>query len=556
MRQRVRPREASGVKCGMPDSADAPAARLLRRLQALDPLLVTLASALDVREVFQQVAAVAREALPHDLLVLGRFGEAQQTAKIYALSEGTVEEPEVSHFSEGTRRMLLMDHLVVLDVADHPDPRLLRVQLRDPRDGDERWGNADIDPTLKSLMLRHRIRSALHAVVRVRGEPVAGLFFQSRERAAFEEEDGLVARRIANHVALALEHERLAEEAKLAAAARARATLLEARVERLTEELAASGGPHRQVGVSRQWREVLAQATKVAATETTVLLTGESGTGKEVIARHLHRASPRRDGPFVALNCAALPEQLLESQLFGHERGAFTGATAARPGSIEQAAGGVLFLDEVGEMSPAVQAKFLRVLQEREYQRVGGHALRKADVRIVAATNRDLAAAIAAKQFREDLYYRLHVFEIHLPPLRERPEDVLALLDHFLKELCAAVGRPAAGFSVEAKEQLLAYAWPGNVRELRNAVERAIILSEGGLITSEHLPISLGRAAAATSNAPDLPAGGVDLETIERKLVEQAMARANNNKSQAARLLGLTRAQLYTRLERHGLATR
>jgi two-component system response regulator AtoC len=252
----------------------------------------------------------------------------------------------------------------------------------------------------------------------------------------------------------------------------------------------------------------------------------------------------------MALNCAALPEQLLESELFGHEKGAFTGAVSARPGRIEQAAGGILFLDEVGEMSPAVQAKFLRVLQEREFQRLGGTRPLKADVRVVAATNRDLAAAMTRGAFREDLYYRLHVFEIRLPPLRERPEDIPALLEFFLREIGEQVGRPAAGVSREARDKLLAYAWPGNVRELRNAVERAVILCEGGLVTSEHLPMSLGKAAAP---ATEIPGGGVDLEAVERSYVEQALRQAGNNKSRAARLLGLTRAQLYSRLEKYGL---
>jgi transcriptional regulator with PAS, ATPase and Fis domain len=257
----------------------------------------------------------------------------------------------------------------------------------------------------------------------------------------------------------------------------------------------------------------------------------------------------------VALNCAALPEQLLESELFGSEKGAFTGSVAARPGRIEQAAGGVLFLDEVGEMSPAVQAKFLRVLQEREFQRLGGARALKADVRVVAATNRDLAAAMSRGSFREDLYYRLHVFEIRLPPLRERPEDIPALLEVFLKEIGEQVGRPAAGISREARDKLLAYAWPGNVRELRNAVERAVILCEGGLITSEHLPMSLGRAPvpAAIPEPGEIPGGGIDLEAVERSYVEQALKQAGNNKSKAARLLGLTRAQLYSRLEKYGL---
>ena len=327
------------------------------------------------------------------------------------------------------------------------------------------------------------------------------------------------------------------------------------------------------IGTSQSWRDVLAQAAKVAPAETTALLTGESGTGKEVVAHLIHRGSRRADGPFVALNCAALPEALLESELFGYEKGAFTGAVSARAGRLEQAAGGTLFLDEVGEMSPAVQAKVLRVLQEREFQRLGGTRMLKADVRVIAATNRDLKVAMTRGVFREDLYYRLHVFAIHLAPLRDRPEDILPLLEHFVEELGPVVlGRPAAGISREAREHFLAYSWPGNVRELRNAVERALILCEGGLINPEHLPwraeashsaplvaLATPTPTPAAPAAPpglaggDFPPHGVDLEEMERTLIENALKQAGHNRSKAARLLGLSRSKLYTRMERFGL---
>ena len=312
------------------------------------------------------------------------------------------------------------------------------------------------------------------------------------------------------------------------------------------------------IGTSKPWREVLAQTAKVAPTETTVLLTGESGTGKEVAAQLIHRKSRRAHRPFLALNCAALPEALLESELFGYERGAFTGAVSARAGRLEQAAGGTLLLDEVGEMSPAVQAKLLRVLETREFQRLGGTRTQRADVRVIAATNRDLKAAVAQGEFREDLYYRLNVFAIHLPPLRQRPEDVLTLFEHFVKELGPVVlGRPAAGISPAARAHVGAYGWPGNVRELRNAVERALILSEGRLITPEHLPlqaVTLAHAPAAAPAAVDFPADGVELEAMEQTLIEGALKQAGQNKSKAAKLLGLSRSKLYTRMERFGLA--
>src|SRR2546430_1472932 len=318
------------------------------------------------------------------------------------------------------------------------------------------------------------------------------------------------------------------------------------------------------IGTSQSWRDVLAQAAKVAPTETTTLLTGESGTGKEVVAHLIHRGSRRAEGPFVALNCAALPEALLESELFGYEKGAFTGAVSARAGRLEQAGGGTLFLDEVGEMSPAVQAKFLRVLQERDFQRLGGTRTLKADVRVIAATNRDLKAAMSKGAFREDLYYRLHVFAIHLPPLRERQEDILPLLEHFLNQLGPVVSwRAAAGISREAREQFMAHTWPGNVRELRNAVERALILCEGGLINPEHLPWHAESAtsaplpavpAAPQAAVGDFPAHGVDLEAMERTLIEGALKQTGRNKSKAAKLLGLSRGKLYTRMERFGLS--
>jgi len=285
-------------------------------------------------------------------------------------------------------------------------------------------------------------------------------------------------------------------------------------------------------------------------------VTGESGTGKEVVARYIHRGSPRARGPFIALNCAALPEQLLESELFGYERGAFTGAIASRPGKIEQAAGGVLFLDEVGEMSLPVQAKFLRVLQEREFQRLGGSRIIKADVRVIAATNRDPRLAMERGTLRDDLYYRLSVFEITLPPLRDRREDILLLAGAFLKDVGTSVGRPAAGISEDARELMLKHAWPGNVRELRNAIERAVILCEGGLISSQHLPFAVASPAetiAAAEPADAFPAAGVSLESIERDLVQKALAKARSNKSLAAKLLGVPRGQFYSLLRRHGL---
>ena len=274
------------------------------------------------------------------------------------------------------------------------------------------------------------------------------------------------------------------------------------------------------VGTSPAWREVIRRATQVAATEATTCLQGESGTGKEVIARFIHQRSPRWRGPFIAINCAALPEQLLESELFGFERGAFTGAQQSKPGQIELAAGGVLFLDEVTEMTPAAQAKFLRVLQEREFLRLGGTRPVRVNVRVIAATNRNLDDAVAHGEFRADLYYRLNVFDIRIPPLRERRDDILPLAAGFLREFAGAT----AELTPEAMEALRRHDWPGNVRELRNVLERALIMCDGPFIDAEHLCLR------ARKDVP--PSSITDLETLEKQAIERAMRDADGNKVQ------------------------
>jgi transcriptional regulator with PAS, ATPase and Fis domain len=302
----------------------------------------------------------------------------------------------------------------------------------------------------------------------------------------------------------------------------------------------------RLLGTSSAWRSVLKRAAQVARTETTTCLEGESGTGKEEVARFIHETSPRRRGPFVAINCAALPEPLLESELFGYERGAFTGAQAAKPGQISVAAGGVLFLDEVAEIPLASQAKFLRVLQQREFMRLGGTRPIKADVRVVAATNCDLYQAVASGRFRADLYYRLNVFDIRIPPLRERREDIALLAASFLRQFGALNrGRPAR-LTPDALEALLEHDWPGNVRELRNVLERATITCEDGIIGARDL--SLFRAFTPATDS-------TDLDVIERGAIDRVLRHAGGNKSQAARQLGITRTQLYGRLRKYGLET-
>jgi transcriptional regulator with GAF, ATPase, and Fis domain len=505
-----------------------------RRLDAVDELLPMMASVLDVREIFNQVSAVVKSVLPHDLLALSTLSADRRVMTVDALSGEPAPELWVPMpVSELDLKKYAYEPVLVPDVEAEADTEPERCQ--------------------KCRLLG--VRSLLKMPLRLDGGYIGSLIFLSKTPGQYSQEDIPVARRVTDHVNLALSHQRLAEEVRRVAEERERATLLEERVQALRDELESTRGYRRILGESKKWKDVLNQAAKVAPTETTVLLTGESGTGKEVAARFIHRASRRGKGPFVALNCAALPETLLESELFGHERGAFTGALNAHPGRIEQAAGGVLFLDEVGEMSPGVQAKLLRVLQEREFQRLGGTRPIRADVRIIAATNRDLEVALARGEFREDLYYRLRVFEIRLPPLRERREDILPMAEAFLEELGPDVGRPAAGISRQAHEALLSYPWPGNVRELRNALERATILCDGGLITLDHLPIGIAEPAASSAmdeNA-DFPPGGVNLQNVERDLITKALGEARNNRSRAARLLGITRSQLYYRMQKHGL---
>jgi two-component system response regulator FlrC len=258
----------------------------------------------------------------------------------------------------------------------------------------------------------------------------------------------------------------------------------------------------------------------------------------------------------VAVNCAALPEHLLEAELFGYERGAFTGAVQSKPGVLEQASGGTLFLDEIGELSPAAQAKLLRVLQEGEFRRLGGTRVQRTDARIIAATNRDLARAAAAGQFRDDLYYRLAVFPIRLPALRDRPDDVLPLAGAFLAAIGREFGRRPATLGPDARRALVAYAWPGNVRELRNCLQRAAILADGGTIEAEHLSCAgVESTADVPTRAHDAPPPESDLRTMERTMIERALEHARFNKSRAAKAVGLSRHQLYVRLRRYGLAS-
>ncbi len=309
------------------------------------------------------------------------------------------------------------------------------------------------------------------------------------------------------------------------------------------------------IGESGRMQEVLALAKRVAPSDATVLIRGESGTGKELIARAIHFNSPRASGPLVSLNCAALPEQLLESELFGHEKGAFTGAVAQRKGRFEQADGGSIFLDEIGDLSPALQVKLLRVLQERQFERVGGNKTISANVRVMAATHRDLEQAMREGTFRDDLYYRLNVVTIQIPPLRERREDISLLLEHFLRKFAEKNRRDVTGLTAAARDALLKYDYPGNVRELENIVERAILLCRGRVIDLEDLPATLrpGQRSAGEPLPKDLP--GV-LADIERQAIESALERSGGVQTQAAAVLGISERVLRYKMKKYRLEGR
>ena len=320
---------------------------------------------------------------------------------------------------------------------------------------------------------------------------------------------------------------------------------------RLRRELADRYRPDNIVGNSREMAPVFEMIGQVAGSDATVLIRGESGTGKELIAQAVHYGSQRSQGPFVRVNCAALPEGLVESELFGHERGAFTGALRQRVGRFERASGGTIFLDEIGDLPPSVQIRLLRVLQEREFERVGGNRMLKTDVRVVAATNRDLEADIEDGRFRTDLYYRLNVFPIHVPPLRDRRTDIILLADHFVEKYNERHGRAIVRLSTPAIDLLMAYHWPGNVRELENAIERAVLLADSDVIHARLLPPSLQMATPGSKRSGPLK---VQLDALEKELIIDALKVSRGNRAAAARQLGITERVMGLRVARHGLA--
>ena len=312
-------------------------------------------------------------------------------------------------------------------------------------------------------------------------------------------------------------------------------------------------------------RDVYDVIEKVADTPSTVLITGESGTGKELIARALHENSSRKDKPFVSVNCAAIPPDLLESELFGYERGAFTGAVTSKPGRFELAHGGTLFLDEIGEIPVSMQVKLLRALQEQQFERVGGIKTITVDARLVAATNRDLKARIAEGGFREDLYYRLNVVHVHLPPLRARPSDIPLLLDHFVRKFNEKLDRAVTGFDEMALNQMLGYAWPGNIRQLENVVERCMIFAEDGEVGTPHLPAEIREAEGQKHVGLDPKIGATPGKTglkeavreatlrLEREFIGRALAQTGGNVTHTARLLKISRKSLQNKMKELGL---
>jgi transcriptional regulator with GAF, ATPase, and Fis domain len=517
--------------------------RRRQRLRVVPEVARVLGTSLNVAEIFDRLAAAVRPVLDFDIMATS-FVESESIAPWLHVADGW-PVPERSDrfedFSFGTRLL-------------SREPVLIR----------ECESELDVTYPADGRILEDGIRSFV-AVPLIFGDKVGALLgFAKRQPDWFDTSDLEVVEEIAQHVVVAIQHQRLAEEQRRLAVAEGRAQQLERRVQRLHGALSEPYGFGRILGQAPSLREALERAARVAPEETPVLLTGESGTGKELVAQAIHYASGRADGPCVAINCAALPDTLIESELFGHERGAFTGADKQKPGRVELAAGGTLFLDEVGELAPAVQAKLLRVLQEHEFQRVGGTATLKADFRLIVATNRDLTEAMARGQFREDLYYRLSVFPIHLPPLRERGEDVVLLAREFVHRLGERMGKGEPGLSRDARELLVTHPWPGNIRELQNAIERALIVSDAGLITAAQLGLSGPRlpsgeaslpAVATPSGVANQEAAAATLQELERHAIADALAKAKGNKTAAAAALGITRMRLYTKLKRLGLSS-
>jgi Nif-specific regulatory protein len=511
--------------------------RLRRRVGRLSGAMQLIGTTLDVREILEKLGDSIRLAIDFDTMGLPLF---KSDSPDYAFF-GAVGEPPVPG----------VESIPTTEFSYAAALKAGRAVLFDR-------ASTELDPAFAGdrKMLTAGYESFFLVPMHFGDEVGGALFFGKHEPYFYDSADVEIAHVVASRLVLAIQHQRLAEDQRRLASMERRARTLEQSLKSARSELHQRYGFEQMIGRSSLLGEALTRAAQVAQTETTVLITGESGTGKELVARAIHYASPRADGPFVAVNCAALPDTLLESELFGHERGAFTGAERQKPGRFELAARGTLFLDEIGELSPGVQVKLLRVLQEREFQRVGGTATLKADVRLLAATNRDLPAEMAAGRFRNDLFYRVSVFNVHLPPLRERGDDVLLLADAFIRTLAATMGRSDVTLSRDAVELLRRHPWPGNIRELQNALERGLITCEGTLVTAAHLGLSPPAERAMPPQPPQAvrpAASSVDLHELERKAIVDALQRTHGHKARAAALLGLTRFQLYSRLKRYGI---
>jgi Nif-specific regulatory protein len=395
-----------------------------------------------------------------------------------------------------------------------------------------------------------KTKSYLCVPLKTKDRILGALSAVNKRKASFSEDDVRLLEFLAGPLAIAIENARLIQELQTAQERLREENLY------LREEVGQVARFETLIGESPRMQEVYGLVERVLNTTATVLITGESGTGKELVARVIHYEGPRAKGPFIALNCAAIPETLLEAELFGYEKGAFTGAAQRKLGRLELACGGTLFWDEIGEMSPVLQAKLLRVLQEKKFERLGGTETIATDVRFIAATNQDLEKLIAEGRFRRDLFYRLNVYPIPLPPLRERADDILPLALHFLRKYNRELGKEITGLSTEVGGLLSSYRWPGSVRELENVVERAVILCQGRMVAAQDLPLSLReqlQVLPLSGEAFKLPPGGIALAELEKQLICQALEQANNNKVKAGKLLGLSRTQLRTRMKNHGL---
>jgi transcriptional regulator with GAF, ATPase, and Fis domain len=510
--------------------------RLRERLKAATALPAILGTSLKLGDVLERLGEAVRPLIDFEVMGLAlRNGPGDRFERVGLVGGDGRVNPESGTLEEFSKleRIVRGEVVLIRDAVRELDPA---------RAGDR-------------LMIDNGDRSALDVPIFF-GQRVGGVLFFVTSRAYwYDEADAEVASVIATALALEIQHQRLAEHQQRLGAAEAKTRTLEREVASLRTTLDERYGFETIIGRAPRFVVAIDAARKVAATETTVLLTGESGTGKEVLARAIHHASARTGGPFVAVNCAALPETLVETELFGHERGAFTGADRLRRGRFELAAGGTLFLDEVAELPPSMQGKLLRVLQERQYERVGGTITLAADVRLIAATNRDLEIAVAEGRFRDDLYYRLAVFPIRLPALRERREDLLLLAEHFVRTLGARMGQQAPELSGEARDRLLAHGWPGNIRELQNAIERALILAQGEPISPEHLDIVPLPRRDVTVSAVDAPPADTMLTIAEqqKRMIVEALQRTGGNKARAAASLGLSRTQLFRRIRRFKL---